>query len=173
MQVLNLSSDVLWSAVRNQVDIESLDEQNISNLVNLACLLLSRQARKDSQVVANADACKGLARIWLGLEKNEVFGVIYLDAKLRVIDMVAHFHGTVNYTAVHPRVIAHKALELHAQSVILVHNHPSSCDPEPSDADIAITKHLQKALRLFDIDIVDHLIVGNTVLSMTERHLMP
>ena len=58
-----------------------------------------------------------------------------------------------------PREIARRALELSASSIILVHNHPSG-DPTPSEADLAMTKEIQKGCRYLGLALHDHIIVG-------------
>jgi len=60
------------------------------------------------------------------------------------------FQGTTDGASVHPREVVRCALELHAAAVILAHNHPSG-NTEPSQADLRITQHLQKALALVDV----------------------
>jgi len=67
--------------------------------------------------------------------------------------------------------VVKQALADNAAAVILVHNHPSG-NPTPSAADKAITVKLVDALQLMDIRVLDHLIVGNTVLSMAELGLI-
>ena len=69
------------------------------------------------------------------------------------------FQGTIDGASVHPREVVRRALELHAAAVILAHNHPSG-NTEPSQANLRITQHLQKALALVDVWVLDHLIIG-------------
>ena len=63
-------------------------------------------------------------------EKTEVFRVLFLDSKNRLIAAEALASGTVNHTPVYPREVLKRALDLHATALILVHNHPSG-DPSP------------------------------------------
>lgn len=69
------------------------------------------------------------------------------------------FKGTVNETAVYPRVVVQRALELRAWSLIFAHQHPSGAT-EPSAADRAITRQLKDALSIVDIRVLDHFIIG-------------
>ena len=82
--------------------------------------------------------------------EHEVFGVLFLDTKHRVIRFEELFKGTLDAASVYPREVTKRALELNAAAVILVHNHPSG-DPEPSEADKRITHRLRDALSLVDI----------------------
>ena len=81
------------------------------------------------------------------------------------------FNGTIDSASVYPRVIAQKCLEYGASAVILAHNHPSGSNIA-SNADIGITKRISKALELFDIRVLDHLIVGSHVISMAQQGSM-
>jgi len=94
-------------------------------------------------------------------DKNEHFGVIYLNTKHRIIHIdPGLFVGTVNAAAVYPRRVAEEALLRGAAAVVFWHNHPSG-DPEPSAADHAITAQLKDALSLLDVRVLDHLVVGS------------
>jgi DNA repair protein RadC len=102
----------------------------------------------------------------------EVFAVLFLDNQHRLIKLETMFRGTLSQTAVYPREVARRALELNAAAVILSHNHPSGT-AEPSRADEHLTQQLKSALALIDVRVLDHLIVaGGGVLSFAERGLM-
>ena len=101
----------------------------------------------------------------------EVFGCVYLDVHLRVLAMVDLFRGTIDETAVHIREVAKEVLRYGAKSVVAYHNHPSM-ECEPSNLDIGITEKLRKALSLFDVRLIDHLIVGKRVYSFAEHGLL-
>ncbi len=101
---------------------------------------------------------------------NEVFCVLFLVTRHRLLAAEDLFHGTIDGCEVHPRVIAQRALELGAAAVILGHQHPSG-EPEPSAADRALTARLKQALALLDIRVLDHFVVGGaqTPVSMAAR----
>ena len=100
---------------------------------------------------------------------NEVFAVVFLDNRHRVIAFEELFHGTVDGASVHPRVVARRALALNAAALIACHNHPSGV-AEPSCADRAITGRLRDALTLVDVRLLDHFVVGDgEVVSFAER----
>ena len=90
---------------------------------------------------------------------HEVFGVIFLDSKHRVITYEEMFRGTLDSAAVYPREVAKRVLKLNAGAVIMAHNHPSG-SVEPSSADIKITASIKQALELVGTRTLDHIIVG-------------
>lgn len=92
---------------------------------------------------------------------HEVFGIIFLDSKHRVITYEEMFRGTIDSAAVYPREVVKRVLELNSGAVILVHNHPSG-SVRPSRADIDITRQLKEALALVGTRTLDHIIVGGT-----------
>lgn len=103
---------------------------------------------------------------------EEVFAVLFMDGQNRVIRMEKLFHGTVDSAKVYPRVVLKRTIELNATSIVLSHNHPSG-NPEPSVADIAITRKIASALHYIDVKLVDHIVVGsNTYVSFHERGLV-
>lgn len=100
---------------------------------------------------------------------NEVFSVVFMDNRHRLLACEDLFHGTVDHATVHPREIARRALELNACAVIISHNHPSG-DPEPSMADREMTRELARALDLVGVRLLDHLVIGEGVpVSFAER----
>ena len=82
------------------------------------------------------------------------------------------FRGTLSQTSVYPREVVRRSLAHNAAAVILAHNHPSGV-AEPSRADELLTHHLQRALALIDVKVLDHLVVGRgAVVSLAERGLL-
>ena len=108
-------------------------------------------------------------RIWLSDRNVECFAVLFLNAQFQLIQAETLFQGTVNQTAVYPREIARRALELNAVAVILAHNHPSGT-LEASQADRTLTEAICRALQTIDIRVLDHMIVGaKECLSFAQR----
>jgi DNA repair protein RadC len=115
---------------------------------------------------------KNYLQLQLGGRGFEVFAVMFLDSQSRLLRFEEMFRGTLTQTAVHPREVVKRALDLHAGAVILAHNHPSGA-AEPSRADEYLTQTLKSALQLIDVRVLDHLVVGQTeVVSMAERGLL-
>lgn len=93
-------------------------------------------------------------------EAQEVFGIITLDTKNKIISVHEISRGTLNESLVHPREVYKVALLHNANSIMLFHNHPSG-DTTPSEADINITNRLVKSGELLGITVIDHIIVGD------------
>ncbi|MBU2979833.1 DNA repair protein RadC [Alteromonas sp. C1M14] len=105
-------------------------------------------------------------------EKKEHFGLLCLNSQHHLIAFRLLFSGTINAAAVYPREIVRQVIDDNAAAVILVHNHPSGV-PEPSDADIRLTKDVSQALALIDVSVLDHFIVGDAgVVSLAQKGLM-
>ena len=101
----------------------------------------------------------------------EVFACLMLDNRNRVIAFRELFRGTIDGASVYPREVVKQALADNAAAIILAHNHPSGIS-EPSQADIRITGRLKLALQLVDIRVLDHIIVGDSVTSLSEQGLI-
>ncbi|ABZ00632.1 DNA repair protein RadC [Pseudomonas sp. SbB1] len=96
----------------------------------------------------------------LQYHEYEVFALLLLDSKHRVIGFRELFRGTLDGASVYPREVVKIALEHNAAAVIMVHNHPSG-DPEPSQADRTLTTTLKNALNMVGTRILDHVVVGH------------
>ena len=101
----------------------------------------------------------------------EVFACLFLDNRHRVIQFEELFRGTIDSASVHPREVVRRCLFHNAAAVIFAHNHPSGV-ADPSQSDERITQKLKDALQLIDVRVLDHFIVGDTVVSFAERGLL-
>lgn len=100
--------------------------------------------------------------------KHEVFAALFLDNRHRVIQFDELFTGTIDGASVYPREVVKKAMGYNAAAVIFAHNHPSGV-AEPSQADRQITNRLRDALALVDVRVLDHIVVGDDLISFAER----
>ncbi len=91
---------------------------------------------------------------------REVFVGIFLNTKNRVLASEVLFEGTLAQSAVYPREVVRRALELHTAAMIFCHNHPSG-EPEPSPEDIRITRRLMAACRMVGVTVFDHVIIAD------------
>ena len=115
---------------------------------------------------------KSYLQLQLGGHAFEVFAVMFLDTRMRLLKLEEMFRGTLTQTSVYPREVVKRALDLQAHAVILAHNHPSGA-AEPSRADEYLTQTLTSALKLIDVRVLDHLVVGaGDVVSFAERGLL-
>ncbi len=100
--------------------------------------------------------------------QREVFGVLFLDSQHRLIKYDELFQGTINSAQVYPREVIKAVLKHNAAAVILAHNHPSGV-ASPSQADRDITDDINQLLKVLDVRVLDHMIVGDTeVCSLAE-----
>ena len=97
-------------------------------------------------------------RALLGREEVEVVWLLLLDARLRKMECLEVFRGSLTGSILHPREILRLVLLKNAVAFILLHNHPSG-DPKPSPEDQRITKGIKRAANLLQIDFLDHLII--------------
>jgi len=91
---------------------------------------------------------------------NEVVKLVCLDAQNRMISCETILNGLVDLALLRPREVFERALKCSANSVVLVHNHPSG-SPYPSDSDVYVTKKLVRVGRLIGVRVQDHVIVWN------------
>ena len=89
----------------------------------------------------------------------EELRVIFLNSINEIIADEVMQRGDINAVKIYPRMIARRCLELGANGIILIHNHPSG-DPTPSREDIFTTKQISKALSVFEMFLQDHIIIG-------------
>jgi DNA repair protein RadC len=92
--------------------------------------------------------------------KKEVLKVVLLDTKNVPISIKEVSVGTLNSSLIHPREVFKDAIKESANSIILVHNHPSG-NCEPSNEDIEVTKKIIEVGKLVEIPVIDHIIIGD------------
>ncbi len=141
-----------------------------AGIVQQAIAIIERGI-KERDVLCDPTATRSYLRLQLAGLEHEVFGVIFLDNRNRVLDNQTLFRGTLDGATVYPREVAKECLYQNAAGVIFYHNHPSGVS-EPSAADRSLTRRLVDALALFDIRVLDHLVVGDTTVSLAERGLI-
>ncbi len=92
--------------------------------------------------------------------KKEVFKIMLLDSRNKIIRERTISEGSLNASIVHPREVIKEIIRESASAVIFVHNHPSG-EPKPTREDIEITERLIKACNLVGVRVLDHIIIGN------------
>jgi DNA repair protein RadC len=141
-----------------------------------AVVEMSRRYLKAELIAKPALASPGDTRRFLLAQMrdltSEQFACIWLDSQHRVLRFETLFHGTLDRAAVYPREVVKAALSCNAGAVILAHNHPSGI-AEPSSADRVLTERIQAALATIDVQLLDHMVVGQgVVISFAERGLL-
>jgi len=140
--------------------------------IRIAKNIIGEKFAQYGDLMSSPHATRDFLKLHLAVEESEVFSVMFLTSQHALIAVEDLFHGTIDGSAVYPREVAKAALSHNAAAVILCHNHPSG-QPEPSQADIRITKRLVEALKLIDVRVLDHMIVaGNESTSLAEQGLI-
>jgi DNA repair protein RadC len=142
----------------------------------IAVMELARRALAqrltEAPVFNDPGRVKDYLSLQLGSRQQEVFVALFLDAQFRLLHTQEMFYGTLTQTSVYPREVVRQALAHNAGAVVFAHNHPSGV-AEPSRADEYLTQTLRSALKLIDVQVLDHIVVGQGhVVSMAERGLM-
>lgn len=143
---------------------------NTSEILAAARSVLNRRFRRGTTIGSPKDTSEFLQMRFAGYE-HETFAILWLDNRHRVIEFDEIFRGTIDNTTVYPREVVKTALHRNAAACILAHNHPSGV-AEPSQADELITRRLKDALDLIDVRLLDHIVVGDTTVSLAERGLI-
>jgi DNA repair protein RadC len=153
--VLAASRTALETAGLGDVAIDLL------KVTHEAGIQLAREdATADKRAVfSSGDKVIEFCRAQLARSDVEEFHLLFLDRKNGLMKAEKQARGTVDHTPVYPREVVKRALELGASALILVHNHPSG-DPEPSRADIEMTRAIVQAAGTLGITVHDHIIVG-------------
>jgi len=122
------------------------------------------------QITSPADAANLVLLQMSVLEKEEV-RVFILDTRNRVLSVPTVYVGSLNTNVVRVAELFRDAIKQNAAAIIVVHNHPSG-DPTPSPEDVRLTEMLVEAGKLLDVEVLDHLIIGQgRFVSLKERGL--
>jgi DNA repair protein RadC len=165
---------LLRASLKDFTDVPGLGPAKYAQLN--AVIELARRAIGDEMLsgesICSPQAAKQYLRLAMAGRPYESFHVLFLDVRNRLIAARELFRGTLTHTSVYPREVVREALSRNAASVMLAHNHPSGT-PEPSEADMLLTRSLVQALALVDIRILDHFVVaGHRVHSFAEHGQM-
>jgi DNA repair protein RadC len=153
---------VLAATPQELMAVNGLNEHGAAaiKLIQDAALRLLRDAALQAPVLDEWESVLAYLRAVVGWERVEQFRILFLDKRGMLLADETQSRGTVNHTPVYPREVGKRALELGASGLILVHNHPSG-DPTPSAPDIDMTEQIRAAVELFDVRVLDHVIIGN------------
>ncbi len=132
--------------------------------------LLLAQPEQRPQITSPADVAN-LLMIEMSHLEQEHLRVVLLNTKNYVLKIETVYIGSINSSAVRIGEVFKTALKQNAAAIIIVHNHPSG-DPTPSPEDVAVTRQLVDAGKLLDVDVLDHLVIGQgRWVSLRERRL--
>ena len=132
---------------------------------------LTLEAPEERPTINSPADAAALVQYEMSALEQEHLRVFLMDTKNHVLDIVEVYRGSVNMSQVRIGEVFKTAIRRNATAVIVVHNHPSG-DPTPSPDDVAVTRALVQAGKLLDVDVLDHLIIGQgRFVSLKERGL--
>ena len=132
---------------------------------------LSLQEPGERPVISSPADAAGLVQYEMSALEQEQLRAILLDTRNQVMEIVELYRGSLNAAPVRVAEVFKTAIRRNAAAIILVHNHPSG-DPTPSPDDLALTKAVREAGHLLDLEVLDHLIIGQgRYVSMKEKRL--
>ena len=155
-----LSALTSWTAddFASRPGIGRVKGMQLASILEISRRLHASSAQLQPLMREPADIAGFLASRTTGLEV-EKFWTLCLNTRRRLLRCVEVTSGTATASLAHPREVFREAIRLSASCVAVAHNHPSG-DPEPSSADVGITRQLREAARITGIELVDHVIVG-------------
>jgi DNA repair protein RadC len=138
--------------------------------IELGARLPRAEADAKPVISSPADAANLIQYEMSGLVQENLW-VLLLDTRNRVIKIERLYQGSLNSSSVRIGELFKAALVNNAASIILAHNHPSG-DPSPSPEDVALTRAAQQSGRILDVDVLDHIVIGNNrFVSMKDKGL--
>lgn len=159
-----------FDEVRAQHGIGEAKVAQIKAAIELGRRLMLESPEERPMINSPADAAALVQYEMSGLEQEHL-RVFLLDTRNRVLDIVEVYKGSVNSAQVHVGEVFKPAIRRGAPAIIVVHNHPSG-DPTPSPDDVAVTRAIVQAGKLLDIDVLDHMVIGQgRWVSLKERGL--
>ncbi len=142
----------------------------IKAAIELGRRLTLESLEEHSTIHSPADAA-ALVQFEMSALEQEELRVMLLDTRNRVLDIVSVYRGSLNSSQVRVGELFKNAIRRNAAAIIVIHNHPSG-DPTPSPDDVALTRAVIDAGRLLDIEVLDHLVMGQgRWVSLKERKL--
>lgn len=146
------------------------ETSELNELLERAAEALATKYKREG-TFTNPTNVKEYLKLKLGAHDRELFAVMFLDNQHQLISFEELFFGTIDAASIYPRELLKTALNHNAAAVIFAHNHPSGI-AEPSQADKRITQRLIDALKLVDIRVLDHIVVGEDCVSFAEKGLI-
>ncbi|KAA3648078.1 MAG: JAB domain-containing protein [Chloroflexi bacterium] len=132
---------------------------------------LSLEAPEERPVISSPADAAALVQYEMGALEQEHLRVMILNTRNQVLDIVELYHGSLNASMVRVGEVFKPAVRRNAAAILVVHNHPSG-DPTPSPDDVAVTRAIIEAGKLLDIEVLDHIVIGQgSYVSLKEKKL--
>lgn len=170
--VLALAQELLlhFGGIRGLLEASSEELMEVKGIGRAKAMILkaafsiAKKSRQESLIpnekIKNAKDAFELAKMFIGDLKQEALLILLRDVRGRLIHREVIGLGTLSEVLVHPREVFNPAVRYRANSLILVHNHPSG-DPTPSKADFELTSYLVRSSKILGIFLDDHIILGD------------
>ena len=146
------------SELKNQRGIGEAKAAQIKAAIELGRRLMLESPEERPTVNSPADAA-ALVMYEMSALEQEHLRVILLDRRNRLLETVEVYKGSVNSSQVRVGEVFKEAIRKNASALIVIHNHPSG-DPTPSPDDVAVTRAIAQAGKMLDIDVLDHMVIG-------------
>ncbi len=164
---------VLEAPIRGLQEVQGVGPKNsfaLHFVQSVARRYLRERLRGKRYLHSSQEVTDYLQHAMRGLKK-EVFTAIFLDSSHAIIESEIIAEGTLNVNTVYPRELIAKAIEHHAAALIIAHNHPSG-SLEPSPQDLHLTRTLYMICSWMQIQLLDHLIIGDGFFSFADQGLL-
>jgi DNA repair protein RadC len=138
-------------------------------IIKKAVKILESRLIIKSEYFTNPLDTENYLKLKLSELEHEEFHCLFLDGQYGLIKHECLFTGTVDGVNVYPREVIKKALQYNAAALIFAHNHPSG-NCEPSQADLTITEKLKDCAYMFDIRVLEHIIIGGLDAYSLDAH---
>ncbi len=158
-----------WADLVSLAGLSKAQAQRLNAVCELARRLSSASPEKLVQIKSSTDAAL-LLKPMMGHLDHEEMRLLLLDTRNQVMANVLCYKGTVNSSVLRSAEIFKLAIVRNCPSIIIAHNHPSS-DPTPSPEDLEVTEQLVASGKLLDIEVLDHIIIGNPSFVSLKQHM--
>ncbi|MBN2853809.1 MAG: DNA repair protein RadC [Clostridia bacterium] len=160
---------VTLEQLKKQKGIGRVKALQLIALRELSVRMAALQFKENGNFISSPEDVSGYLMERMRYLKKEIFKLLILDNKNKILKEESISVGSLDQTIVHPREVFYEAIRHMAKSVILVHNHPSG-DPKPSQNDIETTDRLVECGNLIGIKVLDHIIIGNGMTYSFKNH---
>jgi len=148
-----------FAEISNEHGLGLAKTAQLKAALELGKRLLMEQPDRRFQIYSMDDAAN-LVRVEMMNLDHEEMHILVLNIKNQLVEYVRRYKGTINSSVVRSAEVFRPAVVRNCPHIIVCHNHPSG-DPTPSPEDIEITRQFQRAADLLEIELLDHIIIGN------------
>ncbi len=147
------------SSERLAGQLQSTEAATFLKVVEALVVAVVREPIQERPLINSPNALDAYLRASLRHEAVECVRLLFLNGGNHLIGEEIHSRGTINHCPLYPREVVRRVIEMNANALIVVHNHPSG-DPNPSEQDIEMTRHLAQTLKRIGVSLHDHVIAG-------------